>query len=160
MPGNTGRNTDDLPFAGFICQRFTQIVRWHQHDFAAKALQGHGGRIANQGCKLQASHGSPHTRLGRRLKVNIPPEFEAWSVVFIYASLFLGEVKGYYARFWWWDLLLHTGSGLLLGTLGPASGASPSRDSTVNGTRAQPSASKRPISSGASALASASGSVP
>jgi len=56
--------------------------------------------------------------LGKRFQVKIPTEFEVLSVVFIYASLFLGEVHGYYVRFWWWDLVLHTGSGFLLGILG------------------------------------------
>lgn len=58
------------------------------------------------------------TLLGRRLKVHIPAEFELLAVVFIYAALFLGEVRGYYVRFWWWDIVLHTMSGFLLGTLG------------------------------------------
>lgn len=56
--------------------------------------------------------------LGHRFDVRIPPEFELLAVVFVYASLFLGEVRGYYAKFWWWDILLHTGSGLLLGIFG------------------------------------------
>jgi hypothetical protein len=56
--------------------------------------------------------------VGRRWKVFIPPEFEALAVLFVFASLFLGEVRGYYARFWWWDLALHAGSGFLLGILG------------------------------------------
>ena len=56
--------------------------------------------------------------VGRRFRILIPPEFEALAVVFIYASLFLGEVQGYYVRFWWWDVLLHTGSGFLLGITG------------------------------------------
>ena len=56
--------------------------------------------------------------LGRRFAVQIPPEFEVLAVVFIYASLFLGEVHGYYIRFWWWDAILHIGSGFLLGILG------------------------------------------
>lgn len=56
--------------------------------------------------------------LGNRFEVKIPPEFEVLSVVFIYASLFLGEVHGYYVRFWWWDLVLHASSGFLLGILG------------------------------------------
>ena len=56
--------------------------------------------------------------VGRHFNVTIPPEFEALAVVFIYASLFLGEVQGYYVRFWWWDAILHTGSGLLLGIVG------------------------------------------
>lgn len=56
--------------------------------------------------------------LGRRFDVRIPPEFEFLTVIFVYASLFLGEVHGYYIRYWWWDAVLHTGSGFLLGVLG------------------------------------------
>lgn len=47
-----------------------------------------------------------------------PPEFEVLTILFIFASLFLGEIGGYYERFWWWDVMLHTASGLLLGILG------------------------------------------
>ena len=53
-----------------------------------------------------------------RFKIRIPHEFELLAIVFIYATLFLGEVHGYYIRFWWWDLVLHTSAGLLLGILG------------------------------------------
>ena len=56
--------------------------------------------------------------LGRRFAVQVPAEFEVLAVVFIYASLFLGEIHGYYIRFWWWDAILHIGSGFLLGILG------------------------------------------
>ncbi len=56
--------------------------------------------------------------LGRRFQVKIPSEFELLAIVFVYASLFLGEVHHYYLIYWWWDLLLHAGAGLLLGILG------------------------------------------
>ena len=56
--------------------------------------------------------------LGKRFQVKIPSEFELLAVIFIYASLFLGEVHGYYVRFWWWDIVLHTSSGFLIGILG------------------------------------------
>jgi hypothetical protein len=56
--------------------------------------------------------------LGKRFHVRIPHEFELLAIVLIYASLFLGEVHGYYVRYWWWDIVLHTGSGFLLGILG------------------------------------------
>lgn len=56
--------------------------------------------------------------LGRRFRVFIPPEFEVLAVIFVFATLFLGEVQGYYLRFWWWDVALHTASGFLLGILG------------------------------------------
>ncbi|MCA1732591.1 MAG: hypothetical protein LC732_03205 [Acidobacteria bacterium] len=55
---------------------------------------------------------------GKKLDVFIPPELEGLAVLFVFASLFLGEVHGYYLRYWWWDLVLHTASGLLLGILG------------------------------------------
>jgi hypothetical protein len=56
--------------------------------------------------------------LGARYNVSIPAEFELLAVLFIFASLFLGEVHSYYEKFWWWDVLLHLGSGLLFGILG------------------------------------------
>lgn len=56
--------------------------------------------------------------LKRRFKVMVPPEFEILAILFVFASLFLGEVRGFYIRFWWWDIALHTASGLLLGIFG------------------------------------------
>lgn len=56
--------------------------------------------------------------LDKHFRVTVPHEFETLAIVFIYLSLFLGEVQGYYERFWWWDLVLHAGSGFLLGILG------------------------------------------
>lgn len=56
--------------------------------------------------------------IGRRFQVDIPPEFQALAVVFVFAALFLGEFHSYYVRFWWWDIALHTSSGLLMGILG------------------------------------------
>jgi uncharacterized membrane protein YjdF len=50
--------------------------------------------------------------------VYIPPQFQLLAIAFIFASLFLGEVGGFYTRFWWWDIVLHTGSGFLLGIIG------------------------------------------
>jgi len=54
----------------------------------------------------------------RNFKFHLPAEFEILVVTFIYASLVLGEVYGYYTRFWWWDLVLHMGSGVALGFIG------------------------------------------
>jgi len=50
--------------------------------------------------------------LERSYHIALPIEFEFAIALFIYASLFLGEVSGYYTRFWWWDLVLHAGAGL------------------------------------------------
>ena len=54
----------------------------------------------------------------RSYKVRLPIELDFTVIVFIYAALFLGEVKGYYTIFWWWDVLLHTSSGILFGIFG------------------------------------------
>lgn len=54
----------------------------------------------------------------KRFDVFIPPEFELLAIGFVFASLFLGEVRGYYERFWWWDIALHAASGFLLGITG------------------------------------------
>lgn len=56
--------------------------------------------------------------LSRRLSVEIPTEVELVAVLFVFATLFLGEVHHWYERYWWWDAGLHTTSGLLLGMLG------------------------------------------
>lgn len=56
--------------------------------------------------------------LAPRIPLSIPAEFLVLAVVFAFASLYLGEVRSYYERFWWWDIVLHTSSGLLLGILG------------------------------------------
>jgi len=54
----------------------------------------------------------------RRFRIHIPPEFQLAAIGFVFASLFLGEIRDYYTRFWWWDMVLHTTSGFLLGILG------------------------------------------
>lgn len=56
--------------------------------------------------------------LARLTQVEIPAEFQLLAVVFVFAALFLGEIHGFYTRFWWWDVVLHTSSGLLLGLVG------------------------------------------
>jgi uncharacterized membrane protein YjdF len=54
----------------------------------------------------------------RNMKIFLPVEFELTVVIFIYLTVFLGEVHNYYTRFWWWDLLLHGCSGIVLGFVG------------------------------------------
>ena len=56
--------------------------------------------------------------LGHRLPVRIPAEYELLAILFVFAWLFLGEFHSYYERFWWWDIVLHSTSGLLLGLVG------------------------------------------
>jgi uncharacterized membrane protein YjdF len=56
--------------------------------------------------------------LGDNMSISVPSEFQILALVFVFAALFLGEVRSFYDRFWWWDILLHTSSGLLLGIFG------------------------------------------
>jgi len=53
-----------------------------------------------------------------RFSIKIPIRFAAAIVVFIFATLFLGEVRDFYERFWWWDVILHTGSAIAFGLFG------------------------------------------
>ncbi|MBL1436107.1 MAG: hypothetical protein COB08_007905 [Rhodobacteraceae bacterium] len=53
-----------------------------------------------------------------RLGVRLPLTFAALIVVFLFATLFLGEVGGFYEKFWWWDVLLHSGSAIGFGLIG------------------------------------------
>jgi hypothetical protein len=52
------------------------------------------------------------------LSGNSGPEFQLVSATFIFLSLFLGSAADFYYHFWWWDLILHIGSGFLLGIVG------------------------------------------
>lgn len=56
----------------------------------------------------------------KKFKLDFPSEFEIVVILFIYAALFLGESNLFYDRFWWWDTMLHSSSGLILGNIGYA----------------------------------------
>jgi hypothetical protein len=58
------------------------------------------------------------TFVWRRYRVVVPPEFQFVSAMFVFLSLFLGSAANLYYRYWWWDLVLHTSSGFLLGIIG------------------------------------------
>lgn len=54
----------------------------------------------------------------RQLRVKLPVEFTLITCVFLYASFALGEVRDFYDRFWWWDLMLHGVSAIVMGLIG------------------------------------------
>jgi len=54
----------------------------------------------------------------KKYKFDYPTEFEILIVVFIYASIFFGGVLSFYEMFWWWDFMLHTLSGIIIGIIG------------------------------------------
>lgn len=53
-----------------------------------------------------------------RFGIKIPVRFATAAVVFIFATLFLGEIGDFYEKFWWWDVILHSGSALAFGIIG------------------------------------------
>lgn len=56
--------------------------------------------------------------IARRADIKVPPGFIAAVVVFVGATLFLGEVFDFYERFWWWDIAMHGGSAIGFGLVG------------------------------------------
>ena len=56
--------------------------------------------------------------LAARLSITLPVPFVVATTVFIFASLFMGEVFDFYERFWWWDIVLHASSATGFGLIG------------------------------------------
>ncbi len=54
----------------------------------------------------------------RRVGVTLPMSFFAGIVIFIYATIFLGEAFDFYYRYGWWDGVLHGGSAAGFGLIG------------------------------------------
>ncbi|ASP21666.1 membrane protein [Antarctobacter heliothermus] len=57
-------------------------------------------------------------RFAGYLGIELPKPFLTGIVLFIFATLFLGEVADFYERFWWWDVVLHFTSALSFGLMG------------------------------------------
>ena len=56
--------------------------------------------------------------LVRRFGVRLPLSFFALITVFVFSTIFLGEVFDFYERYWWWDVALHGGSAMGFGLIG------------------------------------------
>lgn len=56
--------------------------------------------------------------VARWTEVHVPPSFIAALVIFVGATLFLGEVYDFYERFWWWDMVMHGASAVGFGLIG------------------------------------------
>ena len=54
----------------------------------------------------------------RRAKLWLPIEFHVVIVLFLFSTLILGEVGNAYIKFWWWDMVLHASSGVVIGFVG------------------------------------------
>lgn len=56
--------------------------------------------------------------LKKRHRIVIPPDFQLVSALFVFLTLFLGSATDLYYTYWWWDMVLHAGSGFLFGVVG------------------------------------------
>ena len=54
----------------------------------------------------------------RKLQVDYPSELDILILIFISASMYLGEIQDFYFRFVWWDIMLHAVSGIIVGGIG------------------------------------------
>jgi len=54
----------------------------------------------------------------RRFGIRLPVGMLVGIVLFIFATIFLGEAYDFYGRYWWWDILLHGGSAIGFGMMG------------------------------------------
>jgi hypothetical protein len=50
--------------------------------------------------------------------LRLPKSFIGAVVIFIVGTIFLGEVGDFYERFWWWDIVMHTGSAIGFAMIG------------------------------------------
>lgn len=58
------------------------------------------------------------TLLKKFYNIRTPHILHAGVVIFMFATIFLGEVENFYERFWWWDLIFHTLAGIIFGLIG------------------------------------------
>ena len=56
--------------------------------------------------------------LEKRYGVYLPARLEIIITLFIFAAQVLGEMNGFYDKIPWWDTMLHTTSGVILGLVG------------------------------------------
>jgi hypothetical protein len=54
----------------------------------------------------------------QRFGIRLPLSFVAGVVLFVFATIFLGEAFDFYNRYWWWDIALHGGSAVGFGLIG------------------------------------------
>lgn len=56
--------------------------------------------------------------LAARYQIRLPLSFVTFTVLFIFATLFLGEAFDFYETFWWWDIGMHGLSSVGFGLVG------------------------------------------
>lgn len=53
-----------------------------------------------------------------RFRIRLPLSVGALIALFLFGTLFLGEVFDFYEKYWWWDIGLHSGSAIGFGLIG------------------------------------------
>lgn len=54
------------------------------------------------------------TYICNKKAVNLPKSFQTITLIIIFLAQYFGEIRMYYLRIWWWDLLIHAISGSYL----------------------------------------------
>lgn len=54
----------------------------------------------------------------KKTKITIPMPIQLFALIFVFASMYLGEMRDFYYRFHWWDSMLHSTSAVVLGYIG------------------------------------------
>ena len=54
----------------------------------------------------------------RRTNITIPTVFQIFLLLFIFASMYLGEIHRFFDKFSWWDTMLHSFSAMTLAYIG------------------------------------------
>jgi len=56
--------------------------------------------------------------ISKKFKLEVPNKMYYLYLFFLYGAIFLGEIRNFYYRYEYWDLILHTFSGAMIGFLG------------------------------------------
>ena len=54
----------------------------------------------------------------KKFCVEYPNFFEVIIVAFLFCSIYLGSINSFYDMIWWWDLVLHALSGIIIAAIG------------------------------------------
>lgn len=54
----------------------------------------------------------------KKKNISIPPVFQIVILLFIFASMYLGEIHDYFYKYAWWDSMLHSVSAIILSYIG------------------------------------------
>lgn len=52
----------------------------------------------------------------KKLKIEYPVFFDVILILFIFVAIYLGEINSLYIEYWWFDMLLHSLSGVMIGS--------------------------------------------